>query len=61
MEVIKTICMIIGGVWLGIIVACALIFLIVNIGSLIETKLENRRNRKNGNINITVDKNWKTK
>lgn len=61
MEVIKIICLIIGGVWLGVLSASSLIFAIVNIGSLIENKLENRKNRKNGNINITVDKNWKSK
>ena len=61
MEVIKTICLIIGGVWLGILAASSLIFAIVNIGSLIESKFENRKNRKNGNLKITVDKNWKSK
>lgn len=61
MKVIKIICLIIGGVWLGILAASSLIFLVVNFGSWLEGKLENRKNRKNGNLHITVDKNWKSK
>lgn len=61
MEVIKTICLIIGAIYVGVVAVATLIFLVVNFGSWLEGKVENRKNRKNGNLKITVDKNWKSK
>jgi len=53
--------LLVGAVVVGLIVGLVFLAVVFGIGYQIEEWLDDRKNKKNGNLHITVDQSWKEK